>query len=474
MAGFQRRIKVGGLIMATIVKRNQSYAVVYYYKDENGEEKQKWETVKTYKEAQKRKAEIEVQQNTFSFIAPSSQTLSEFLDDFVMLYGEKKWGISMYESQTALIENYIRPIIGNVPVQEISPLVVDKYLNTLKKTPAVSTKMRKARTKYVTPKTIEKIYKLLRTAFKQAVKWNLIAKNPFDSAILEKTTYAKRDIWTADTIRQALDGCQKGRLYIAINLSFACSLRLGEITGLRWQNVFIDDESISQDDAHLWIDAEIERAKLSTIDRLDKKDIYIVFPQVMPGSESRLVLKKPKTETSIRKVWLPKTVAYILREWKANQDELKEYLGDEYFDYDLVVCLSNGRPCDGRILEKDFEKLKTEIGLPDVVFHSLRHSSTTYKLKLNHGDIKATQGDTGHAEADMITKVYSHILDEDRKLNAKSFEESFYQKANPDLRKVEVPKTDAPPDISIADLIGQLQSNPELLRQLASLLSSSQ
>ena len=37
--------------MATIVKRNQSYAVVYYYKDENGEEKQKWETVKTYKEA---------------------------------------------------------------------------------------------------------------------------------------------------------------------------------------------------------------------------------------------------------------------------------------------------------------------------------------------------------------------------------------------------------------------------------------
>lgn len=75
--------------------------------------------------------------------------------------------------------------------------------------------------------------------------------------------------------------------------------------------------------------------------------------------------------------------------------------------------------------------LKEKAGLPNVVFHSLRHSSTTYKLKLNHGDLKATQGDTGHAEIDMITKVYAHILDEDRKVNAQKFETAFY--SNPDL-----------------------------------------
>ena len=69
-----------------------------------------------------------------------------------------------------------------------------------------------------------------------------------------------------------------------------------------------------------------------------------------------------------------------------------------------------------------------------MVFHSLRHSSTTYKLKLNHGDLKATQGDTGHAQIDMITSVYAHILDEDRKINAQKFESAFY--ANPNLRAV--------------------------------------
>ena len=57
-------------------------------------------------------------------------------------------------------------------------------------------------------------------------------------------------------------------------------------------------------------------------------------------------------------------------------------------------------------------------GLPDVVFHSLRHTSVTYKLKLSGGDIKAVHGDSGHAQADMVTEVYGHILDEDRKKNA--------------------------------------------------------
>ncbi|MFU2434156.1 MAG: hypothetical protein ACM678_09860, partial [Clostridiales bacterium] len=58
------------------------------------------------------------------------------------------------------------------------------------------TKTRKAVTTYVSDKTIEKIIKLLRCAFKQAVRWEIIARNPFDNVILPKTEYAKRDIWT--------------------------------------------------------------------------------------------------------------------------------------------------------------------------------------------------------------------------------------------------------------------------------------
>lgn len=206
---------------------------------------------------------------------------------------------------------------------------------------------------------------------------------------------------------------------------------------------------------------------------LGEKDIFYIFTPLMPNTSTRLILKKPKTKSSERKVWLPKTVAYILREWKKAQDELKIFLGDEYQDFDLVVALPNGRPCENRIIEKEFSLLKEKAGLPNVVFHSLRHSSTTYKLKLNHGVLKATQGDTGLAEIDMITKVYAHILDEDRKINAQKFESAFY--ANPDLRNVKPPQEPEKPQtqtLDLAALVEQLQKSPELANTLAALLSA--
>ena len=62
-------------------------------------------------------------------------------------------------------------------------------------------------------------------------------------------------------------------------------------------------------------------------------------------------------------------------------------------------------------LRDQMQKVIDEQGLPDVVFHSLRHTSVTYKLKLSGGDIKAVQGDSGHAQADMVTEAYGHIID---------------------------------------------------------------
>ena len=377
---------------------------------------------------------------------------------------------SMYDGQTALIANYINPIIGDMEVQDITPRVVDKYIQTLQKTPSVSRKNRKARTEFVTNQTIEKIIKLLRCAFKQAVRWELIGKNPFENAVLPKTEYKKRDIWDAETIRLALDQCTDSKLYIAMNLAFACSLRMGEILGLTWKNVHIEDENIAADNAYIYIEAELTRASKQAIEMLGQKDIYYIFTPLMPNTSTRLILKKPKTDSSVRKVWLPKTVAYILREWKKSQEELKGFLGDEYQDFDLVVALPNGRPCENRIIEKEFSLLKEKAGLPNVVFHSLRHSSTTYKLKLNHGDLKATQGDTGHAEIDMITKVYAHILDEDRKINAQKFESAFY--AKPDLRNVAPPQEQSQAQtLDLAALIEQLQKSPELASTLAALIS---
>ena len=46
---------------------------------------------------------------------------------------------------------------------------------------------------------------------------------------------------------------------------------------------------------------------------------------------------------------------------------------------------------------------------PRIVFHGLRHSSATYQLMISGGDVKAVQGTTGHATADMLVNTYAHI-----------------------------------------------------------------
>ena len=463
----------GESIMATIVKRGKKYSVVYYYTDENGEQQQKWEPpVSSKKEAQRRKNEIEHELDTGTFIPPARVKVGEFLNDFVEMYGTKRWGLSVYASNTALIENYINPLLADHLVQEINTRIVDWFIHQLQKTKPVSTPYRHAKTDYITPCTIEKIVKLMRTAFKQAVRWGMVGKNPFDGSILPKREKKTRAIWDAVTIRKALDECDDGKLYVALNLAFACSLRLGEITGLTWDCVDISDHALANDDAHLRVEKELARVEQKAIDAVGQGDILFVFPRLMGGkSSTRLVLKKPKTESSVRKVWIPKTLALILREWKTKQDTLKEFMGEDYIDYNLVLAQETGRPCEDRIIGNAFDRLKKKADLPNVVFHSLRHSSTTYKLKLNHGDVKATQGDTGHAQPDMVTEVYAHILDEDRKINAQKFEMAFY--ANPDMRKTEasIQKEQTPaPALDLAVLVRQLQEHPELASTLSELL----
>ena len=101
----------------------------------------------------------------------------------------------------------------------------------------------------------------------------------------------------------------------------------------------------------------------------------------------------------------------------------------EYQDFDLVIAGPQGMPTEVGTIDAAFRLLIEHNDLPWVVFHSLRHSSITYKLKLNGGDVKAMQSASGHAQVKMVTDVYSHILDDDRRNNAQLFENVFYSGA---------------------------------------------
>ena len=111
-----------------------------------------------------------------TLIVPGKITVSELMVDFVNLYGERKWGVSTYSSNLALIANYINPLIGNQPIQSINTRAVDKYIQQLRKTESVASQFRRMADRYLTDQNIERIIKVLKCAFGQAVRWGMIAK----------------------------------------------------------------------------------------------------------------------------------------------------------------------------------------------------------------------------------------------------------------------------------------------------------
>ena len=80
-------------------------------------------------------------------------------------------------------------------------------------------------------------------------------------------------------------------------------------------------------------------------------------------------------------------------------------------------------------------------------------------MKLNGGDIKSVQGDSGHAQVKMVTDVYSHIIDEDRRLNAKRFEDANKKLEDKDIKIKSLEK-------ERDELKKELAANNEVMKQV--------
>ena len=440
--------------MASIKERNGKYCVIYTYTDENGNKKQKWETYKTKAEAKQRKKEIEYKEGLGQVVIPQCKYLKELLEEYIGLYGRDKWSLSTYDRNTGLINNYIRPMIGDTKLSDITTRYLEKYYQQLLKTPAVPTVApRKDKNAFVGTSTIRDIHKILRSCFEQAVKWELMEKNPAIYATVPKYKANKREIWTAETLMYATEVCEDEILKLAMNLSFSASLRIGELCGLTWDCVDISPEAVEGGTCSIYINKEYQRVSKEAISSLEGKDILVVFPSEGKLCTTVRVLKTPKTESSVRKIFRK-----------------------DYHKYDLVMATDYGLPIGEAAIRKRFKKLIKDHDLPDVVFHSLRHTSVTYKLKLNGGDIKAVQGDSGHAQVNMVTDVYSHILDEDRKRNAELFEEAFYGKKNlnPQMIDAGAEKMITVPDGVDAEILMKVLGNPEMVALLSSLAKTIQ
>ena len=158
---------------------------------------------------------------------------------------------------------------------------------------------------------------------------------------------------------------------------------------------------------------------------------------------------------------IPSNVVKELLHHRELQTARKEELHGAYEGYDLVIALDNGMPMEERMVAKAFKSFIKENDLPEVVFHSLRHLSTSLKLVASNGDIKAVQGDTGHAQARMVTEVYAHTFDGNRREIANKLDHLFF---SPSADGTGKETTDLKEKILLA-----VTKRPELLQVLTAL-----
>ncbi|KAJ50044.1 integrase [Clostridium tetanomorphum] len=227
-------------------------------------------------------------------------------------------------------------------------------------------------------------YTVLNIAYNWAIIRGYVIKNP--CALMKKPKKAKNEmhVYNEGQLNKLLNRIKHMTCYIPVMLSSTTGMRLGEVCGLTWDCVNLENG-------------------------------FIEVKKQLQDDKGELQLTQLKTDGSSRKVILLDYTINALKELKEKQEENKSYLGDEYSKIDYVICKNNGEPYAPSYVSRNYRRVLKEYGIceelniPYIRFHDLRHTHTTLLLKANvHPKIVSDR--LGHANIKITLDTYSHIL----------------------------------------------------------------
>lgn len=292
-------------------------------------------------------------------------------------------------SYRSLIEHYLLPHLGRVPLAELSYRDVKRMLLALILKGGVAGRA-------LSPESLHRIQSCLSTALRAAVREGLIASNAARQVRLPRSKRQDVVVWTAERVQawqtlgvrprlavwtvpqtaQFLDSVDWHRLYAAFHLMALRGLRRGEAAGLRWMDVDLENG--------------------------------VLFVQVQnQRRDGEIVMCPPKAASGVRRVALDSTTAAALRRHRERQlRELKE-LGVP--DSGYVFTDTRGRPVAAHYLVDLFRRLVKAGGLPPVRLHDLRHGAASLALQAGV-DLKVVCDQLGHSSIVLTADTYISIL----------------------------------------------------------------
>lgn len=237
--------------------------------------------------------------------------------------------------------------------------------------------------KGLSPRTVRFTHSVLASAFKQAVRWRMLAHNPCDSVELPREAGKEMQSLTPADATCFLKEAASDRWCTLFVLALATGLRPSEYFGLKWSD----------------IDLELG---LVTVQR------SLVWRSYRSGD---WYFGEPKTPRSRRRIPLPASVVRSLVEHRRRQAEERLKAGSMYRSLDLVFATGEGQPLIRlNVIKHHFKPILKRAKLSETLrLYDLRHTCATLLLAANENP-KVVSERLGHASITLTMDVYSHVL----------------------------------------------------------------
>ncbi|MGE7890512.1 tyrosine-type recombinase/integrase [Bacillus cereus] len=332
-----------------------------------GKRKQKTASgFKTKKEAERACNELIHQFNTGSLVDDKNFILSDYLQEWLENTAKQRVRETTFTNYKRAINSRIIPVLGSHKLKELKPLHGQRFVKSLID-------------EGLSPKYIEYIFTVLKGSLEDAVRWELLFKNPFQHVEIPRPRKVVNSTWSIEETKKFLNRTKFENIiyYHLFLLALNTGMRRGEILGLKWKNF------------------DLNEGKISVTETL----IY---------DENGFRFTEPKTHGSKRLISIDPNLCKEFKSYKAKQNEFKLLFGQSYEDNDLVFAKETGQPILPRTMTTTFNQFIKKADVPQIRFHDLRHTHATILLKLGINP-KIVSERLGHSSIKTTLDTYSHV-----------------------------------------------------------------
>ncbi|WP_406304485.1 site-specific integrase [Streptomyces sp. NBC_00885] len=342
----------------TITKRKDGrFQAAVYVLQPDGTRARKFAYGKTWAECDTKRRALLDKVDQGVPVPTRSAKLSEYLSYWLDNMVKPRRKLSTYDKYEAHVRLYLTPMLGTKRLESLGVADVRRFLNQLEKK--------------TTAATAKESHRVLRTALSAACGEELIARNV--AKLVEPPRAKSRELspWTLDETLDFLAAARKDPLYAAFVLAIAMGLRRGEIVGLRWEDLDLDNRV-------LYVRQQTQRRR------------GVLYDDDPKGRRRRAVP-------------LPAMCIAPLRWHRMRQAATASEVTGHVF------VTRNGRPVEPRNLYRSFTRVASGAGLRVIRLHDARHGCATLLTAAGVAP-RVVMEILGHSQISITMDVYTHVV----------------------------------------------------------------